>query len=506
MSKRFAWLILASASLALAVTPALCGFDFSRLEESITEHTLDNGLKIIIMERHDAPVASFITWANVGGVDDPKEYTGLAHMFEHMAFKGTMTLGTKDINKELELIAAEDEVFLALRAERKKGRLADSTRIDSLTKAYDAALAASYELVDPNAFSRAVEQEGGVGLNAGTAKDFTMYTASFPANRLELWMALESERFLNPVLREMYKERDVITEERRQVLEASPFGRLLDALTSAAFVAHPYGISVIGHMSDILNYTREAAQAYYEKYYSPANLTVAIVGDVKPKDVIKLAEQYWGRIPRRPVPDRIATIEPEQKGERRVILEDPAQPLYTVAWHIPEGTHPDFPAINALTQHLGWGRTSLLYKNLVKEKKIAIQSGAFAGYPGAKYPCLALVYAIPAAEHSNEECEEQVFAEVKRLQDELISESELEKIKARSKAQFIFGLSSNTGLAMELAASQTYYGDWRELFHELDRINAVTAEDIQRVARTYFTKLNRTVAMINTINNEESGE
>lgn len=491
-----AFILLIGLSL-LSVTTVF-GFDFSELENSVTEFTLKNGLKIIVMEQHEAPVISFVTWANVGAVDDPKGYTGLSHMFEHMAFKGTTTLGTKDIKKERQLIAVEDSVFLELRAERKKGRLADSAKIKALEAAYDEARDASYEYVVPNELGNVVEREGGVGLNAGTGYDLTIYFMNFPSNRLELWMSLESERFLNPVLREMYKERDVVAEERRMRTDSNPFGRLLEEFLAVAFKAHPYGIPVIGHMSDIQNYSRPAARAQFEKYYSPSNLTIAIVGDVTPKDVKKLAEKYWGSLPYRPAPERIATVEPEQLGERRVVLEDPSQPIYLVGWHVPEGTHPDRPALDALVDYLGQGRTSLLYKNLVKEKKIAMQVAAFAGFPGDKYPALLGAFAMAASGHTNEECETEIFKEVEKLKDELISEEDLTKIKARTKASLINQLDDNQGLALQLAGYQVFWGDWRELFQELDRINAVTVEDVQRVAKKYLTKKNRVVGMINT--------
>ena len=475
------------------------GFDFSELENAVSEHTLDNGLRILVMERHDAPVTSFITFANVGGANDPKEYTGLAHMLEHMAFKGTMDVGTKDIDRELALMEIEDSTFYEFRAERKKGSLADTLRLAELEQAFEDAITAAQEYVEPNAFDHILETEGAVGLNAGTGMDMTIYMMSLPSNRLELWMAMESERFYNPVLREMYKERNVIAEERRQTLENSPFGRALDEMKAASYLAHPYGVSIVGHMSDIQNYTRDAVKEHFKKYYVPTNLILAVVGDVKPKEVFKLAEKYWGRIPYSPKPEELATIEPEQQGERRVELEDPAQPLFGACFHIPNSTHPDWPALQSMMDYLGQGRTSLLYENLVKEKKIAANVGAFAGYPGNKYPCLALVYAIPAANHTNEECEEQIFSEIEKMKDELLPVEEVEKIKARAKASFINGLNSNMGLAMQLATFENKYGDWRELFKQLDRINAVTPEDIQRVAQEYFIKNNRTVTKLNTI-------
>jgi predicted Zn-dependent peptidase len=493
--------LLITACVFLLTVTNVFGFDFSKLENSVAERTLDNGLKILVLERHEAPVASFITWVNVGGADDPKEFTGLAHMFEHMAFKGTRDIGTKNIDEELKLIAVEDSIYMELRAERNKGRLADSAKIAALFEAYDKAREASFELVEPNEFSQIVEREGGVGLNAGTSMDFTMYVTSYPSNRLELWMAMESERFANPVLREMYKERDVIAEERRMGIESSPFGRLLDDMRSTAFKAHPYGNAIIGHASDIQNYSREAARAYYEKHYVPSNMVIAIVGDVRAKDVFELTEKYWGPLPNKPKPEPVTTVEPEQIGERRIVQEDPAQPLLVIGWHIPEETHPDKPVIDALVDYLGQGRTSLLYKNLVKEKKIASQIGIYAGYPAGKYPSLCLVYVIPSQGHTAAECEVEVYAELEKIKNDLIPAEEVEKIKARAKSDFIFGLDSNMGLAVQLAAYQTYWGDWHMLFSGLDRINAVTAQDIQNAANKYFTKENRTVAIMNTIEN-----
>ncbi|MCD6161780.1 MAG: insulinase family protein [candidate division Zixibacteria bacterium] len=501
MNKTVNRIIWITICVILTMTTTASSFDFSKVKKKITEYNLDNGLKIIIMERHDAPVVSFVTWANVGGSDDPKGYTGLAHMFEHMAFKGTKYIGSKNIEEELKLIAAEDSIFMELRKERLKGRYADSTRLAILNKAYDTARETSYELVVPNEFSQIVEREGGVGLNAGTSMDFTMYTSSYPSNKVELWMAMESQRFKEPVLREMFKERDVIMEERRMTLESSPFGRLIDEMKAAAFKAHPYGIAIIGHTSDINNYTREAAMAFYKEHYVPSNMVIAVVGDVKTKDIIKLAEKYWGSIPYQSPPEPVTTVEPEQKSERRVYMEDPSQPLLVAGWHIPESTHPDWLAIEALADYFGQGRTSMLHKNLVKEKKIAVQVGVYPGYPASKYPCLFLVYAIPSQNHSNEECEKQILTEIEKLKTELIPLAEVEKIKARAKAELIFNLDSNGGLAAQLAAYQTYSGDWRELFNELDKINAITAEDIQRVAKQYLNRDNCTVGVMNTIEN-----
>jgi predicted Zn-dependent peptidase len=465
------------AVLSLWGVSSSFGFDFSSIEKTISEQTLKNGLRIIVMENHDAPVVSFATIVNAGSVDDPKGYGGLAHMFEHLAFKGTTTLGTKDYPKESKLILVEDSIFMELRAERTKPN-PDTARVASLQKTYEAAREASYQLVIPNEFGNIIEREGGEGLNAFTANDMTAYHYSLPSNKLELWMALESERFLNPVFREMYKERDVVAEERRMRTESSPTGRMIEQFLELSFTVHPYGMPGIGAMSDIQYYSRKEARAFFDKYYVPSNMVIAIVGDVKAADVFAMAQKYWGRIKYTPPPDRIATVEPPQIGERRM--------------------HPDRPAIDALLQYLASGRTSVLYKDLVKEKKAAVAVQQLSGFPGDKYPTLAGIYAVPAAGHTNGDCEKDILDAVEKAKTELISTEELAKIKAQAKAGFINQLKGNQGMAFQLAGYQLAWGDWRRLFKELDRINAVTPEDVQRVAKEYFTDKNRNVVMMNT--------
>jgi predicted Zn-dependent peptidase len=496
MKRTFFGLLVAVT--VLAAGPLAQDFDFSKVEESVVEHTLDNGLKFLIIPSHDAPVASFITWANVGSADDPKEYTGLAHMFEHMAFKGTTTLGATDIEAELAAIRVEDSIFMELRRERKKGPWVDTIRLAELEETYNEAREKSYEYVTPNEFGNIIDREGGVGLNAFTSLDQTVYFFSLPSNKVELWMAMESERFLNPVLREMYKERDVVAEERRMRNESNPIGRVVEEFLALSFKAHPYGVPGIGHMSDIQNYSRKEAEAFFEKYYGPSNLVCAVAGDVDPDEVIKLAEKYWGRIPARPAPPRLATEEPEQLGERRMVMEDPAQPIYLVGWKIPAVNHPDRTAIDMLVGHLGRGRTSMLHEKLVKETKLSAQVGALTGFPGDKYPSMAAIYTMPAKGHTNDECEEEILAIVERVKNEPITQADIEKMRAQAKAQFINGLENNRGFAMALAQYQQLFGDWRELFRELGRINAVTIEDIQRVAQEYFIEKHRNVILMNT--------
>jgi len=472
--------------------------DLAKFEQRMTEFALDNGLTFLVLERHEAPVVSFHTYADVGAVDEVRGITGMAHLFEHMAFKGTKTIGTRDYKTEAEAMAKIDEAFLALKAEQRKGERADKARLEQLRNAMKEAQEQAQEYLVHDEYEEVFSREGSAGFNAYTSQDATQYIVSLPSNKIELWMMMESDRFANPVLREFYKEREVVMEERRLSVESQPVGRLLEEFLAAAYKAHPYGDNVIGHMSDIATLTRAEAEAFFKKYYAPSNLTIAIVGDVDPDQIRELAEKYFGRIPSGPKPDPVETVEPPQLGERRVVVEDPAQPFVLIGYHKPDIHHADDAVFDALTDIVGMGRTSRLYKSLVKEKQIAVYASGFQGMPGYKYPSLFLFYAVPARGHTNEESEEAIDAEIERLKTELVTPEELAKAKTRARASLVRQLASNSGLASQLTFFHVLTGDWRNLFRQLDKIDKVTAEDIQRVAKEYFTAKNRTVGVTKT--------
>ena len=477
--------------------------DLAAFEKRITEFKLDNGLKFLVLERHEAPVVSFHIYADVGAVDEVKGITGMAHLFEHMAFKGTRTIGTKDYQAETTAMAKIDELFLALKTERRKGEQADKGRLEQLQNQFKEAQEQAQEFLVHDEYEEAFSREGSSGFNAGTGQDVTQYIVSLPSNKIELWMSLESDRFLNPVLREFYKERDVVMEERRLRTESQPVGRLLEEFLAIAYKAHPYGEPIVGHMSDLETLTRSEAEAFFKKYYLPSNLTVAIVGDMDPQEVRELAQKYFNRIPGGPKPDPVETVEPPQLGQRRVIMQDPAQPFVLIGYHKPSINHPDNAVFDAITEIVGTGRTSRLYKSLVKEKRIAVAASGFPGMPGNKYPSLFLFYAVPARGHTNQVCEEAIYAEIDKLKTEPVLPEELEKAKTRSRAGLIRQLASNSGLASQLTFYEVITGDWRNLFKQLDDIDKVTAEDIQRVAKKYFTTKNQTVGIIDTTPTEK---
>jgi predicted Zn-dependent peptidase len=485
-------------AVALLIPRLAQAQDLAEFEKRMTGFTLDNGLKFLVLERHEAPVVSFHTYANVGSVDEVKGITGLAHLFEHMAFKGTKTVGTKDYKAEAKAMAKMDKDFLEIKAEKRKGDKADKEKLEELQKQFEEAQKQAQKYIVHDEFEEAYSRNGASGFNAYTSWDATQYIVSLPSNKVKLWMSLESDRFANPVVREFYKERSVVMEERR-MMENNPQGRLIEEFIAIAYKAHPYGEPIVGHMSDIKTLTRAEAEAFFKKNYGPSNLTIAIVGDVDPQQIQKLAEKYFSRIPSGPKPEPVETEEPPQRGERRVVVEDPSQPFIVIGYHKPNINHQDNAVFDALSDIVGMGRTSRLYKSLVKEKKIAIAASGLHGLPGNKYPGLFLFYAVPSKGHTNKECEEAINAEIERLKTELVSPEELKKAKTRSRAGLIRQLDSNSGMAEQLTFYAVVTGDWRNLFKQLDKIEKVTAEDIQRVAKEYFTSKNRTVGVIETM-------
>ena len=488
-------------SLAVVVLLAVLAAaqDLASFEKRTTVKKLSNGLTVVICERPEAPVFSFFTHVDAGSAQDPLGKTGLAHMFEHMAFKGTDTIGTTNYPAEKTALAKVETTYSAYLKERDESVGRDEQKLKTLQKAWQDAIADAQKYVKLNEFTQILESNGAEGLNAFTTEDETAYHYSLPENRLELWAYLESERFLHPVMREFYKERNVVIEERRMRTDSSPVGRLLEQFTTAAFQAHPYHRPTVGWMSDLNSFSATDAQKFFDEYYIPSNMVIAVVGDVNTAQAMPIIEKYFGRLPTRPVPDERTTTEPPQNSERRVVLQDASQPIYLEGYHRPDFRSPDDEVYDAIADLMSNGRTSRLYRSLVRDKKIASDSAGFSGLPGTKYPHLFAFYAVPLPGHKPDEMATAIHAEIERLKTADISDEELEMIKTRAKANLIRGLGNNAGLAFQLGIYQARYGDWRELFHSVDRINKVTKADIRRVANQTFVPTNRTVGIIETI-------
>lgn len=468
-----------------------------RVAANITEFTLDNGLKFIVLERHQAPVVSFMTYADVGAVDEPDGKTGVAHFLEHLAFKGTSRIGTRDFKQEQVVLDELDQVFAQLQAARQ-GAGEDAAAIDRLEQRFQDLRNQAATLVEQNELGQIIEQAGGVGLNATTSTDATRYFYSLPANKLELWMSLESERFLDPVFREFYEEKDVILEERRLRLDNNPVNQLLDAVQGTAFLVHPYGRPIIGEAADIAGLSRRDVQDFFSTHYHPDKLTFAVVGDVDTDQVRQLAQRYFGRFPAPPPGTTDSPIPPEplQAESRLITLDRPTQPWSIVAYRMPAINDPDYITCQILEQILSSGRTSRLYRALVDEQQIALAAQGTSGYPNDKYPSLMLFYTLPAPGHTLEEVESALNQELERLQVERVSEAELARVKTQVRAGLLRSLDSNRGLASTLVEYEVKTGSWRNFFTVLDRVNQITADDLQRVALNLFQPHSSTIGRL----------
>jgi predicted Zn-dependent peptidase len=489
-------LVTAAAALATASAPAAAQ-NLASFAARTTVHVLPNGWTFILVERPVAPVFSFCTIADVGSVQEVAGITGLAHMFEHMAFKGTDRIGTRDPAAEKRAMDALEAAYQAYQRERLAPH-PDARRVAALFAGWKHLEAEADRFVVKNELDEILARAGAVGVNASTGADETQYYYSLPANQVELFADVESERFWHPVFREFYEERDVVQEERRMRIDGEPLGRLSELLVETAFAAHPYHHPTIGYMSDLEAITRTDAEAFFRGHYVPAAMVTAIVGDIHPQSLIPLLDRRFGPIPARPPAPPLRTVEPPQAAAKSVTLVDPAQPQVLVAYHRPAVTHPDDAVFEAIDDILTGGRTSRLYRALVRDQQLAIEVESFSGMPGEKYPNLWTVAAAPAIGVTTEQVLAAIDAQLLRLQREDVSDAELARFRVRARAALLRSLASNQGLATALAHYQTLYGDWRELFREVDRFDRVTKADIRRVASAALTPGNRTLATLVT--------
>lgn len=549
---RVAFVFLATLSISVACVQA--EEEFGEFTKKIESFTLDNGLTIILYPRGDAPVVSCVTYVKTGSTDEHVGITGLAHQLEHLAFKGTPFVGTNDYKSEQAALAEIDKLYVTIQAleqkvpadmrdgflsllaqvtstgargvapeqaikvmEKQANELiaswqkagvtlaeADKTSLIELVKTYAQKVKEAEKYVLQNQYSNLIDRAGGVGLNAFTSDDRTVYHVSLPANKLELWAALESDRFMNIVPRQLEKEKQVVLEERRMRTDSSAFGKIYESFLGVAFQAHPYGIAVIGHRSDILGYNREKIMKFYREHYVPSETIVAVVGDIDVPATKKLLTDYFGRIPKAKGPPPQVTVEPQQEGERRLEIEFPAQPVMMIGYHVPERNHPDTPALIMLSEIATSGKTSRLEAHLVKTKK-ANSVNSWVG-PGDRYPRLMFFTAEPPQGGSTTDLEAVMLAEIEKLKTETPTAEEMKRVITRYRSGVLRGMKSNLNLAQELADYQAVSGDWHSLFREIQEISAVKPEQVTAVAKKYLTKQNRTIGKVVPMSANESEE
>ena len=486
------WLLLASPTTAQQV--------------DAREYTLENGMTLLMVPRSGDPNIAAGWIAKVGSVYERPGITGVAHLFEHMMFKGTRTIGTKDIDRDLRIIEQLDEVKAQLREEEQKlldahrlGQIDDpddpaarSPEHAELLNQFDELLARQKALVISTEIDRIYTSQGASALNASTSYDWTRYQINIPANKLELWFWLESDRLANPVFREFYAERDVVHEERRRSTDSTPTGKLDEQFNAMFWASSPYSWPIVGWPSDLDGVTREEALAFFDVYYAPNNLSAALVGDFDPEEAIALAQKYFGRLKRGPRPPlRPRTREMPQVAEKRMIAYAETTPQVIIRYHsVPDG-HVDEPALVVLGQILR-GRTGRLYKSLVEAQQVA--NTASAGQAGFGFEGFFEVRGTAKPGKTPEAVEQALYGELEKLQTERVSERELQKVKNQNAAHDFRSLRSNFGLMLQLLVREARRG-WETINSDPLLYEAVTAEDIMRVADTYFVPGNRAVAV-----------
>jgi predicted Zn-dependent peptidase len=488
------WLLAVSASAA------------QKPQIDVQEISLGNGMRWLIFEHHESPTVSAGWLARVGSANERPGITGISHFFEHMMFKGTHVLGTKDIEADLQIIEEQEKLREEMRRELKlmrerlrRGEIDDllspenkTERYKELEKQFEALVARQRETLIKDHLDQIYTRNGGEFLNAFTNEDMTGYFVRLPNNRLELWAWAESDRLLNPVFREFYSERDVVFEERRLRTESTPLGKYDETFNAVFWDAHPYAWPVVGWASDIPSYTLGQARDYFATYYAPNNLTGVLVGDFKTAEVRPLLERYFGRIPRgKTEPPEVVTLEPKQVAEKRFNAEAETSPTVRIWWKGVPFVHGDQPALDLLTDVLS-GRTGRLYKGLVLGRQIANE--ASAGIDTKKYAGSIEVECTVKEGKDPALVETAVYEELERLQNEPVSAAELQKVKNQAKANAYRRLSSPVFIMFQLIQYEGL-GDWRYINNYADQVDRVGAEDLQRVAKEYFTKETRTVGI-----------
>ena len=458
----------------------------------VVEHELANGMRWLVLPRTGAPTVSFMVKFRVGAVNEVRGQTGIAHLLEHLLFKGTETLGTRNATAERALFVHMDALQDSILALEGRG---DTTAVPFLRERIDSLETEAGTLVTPNEFERVLSTNGARGLNASTDWESTTYFVEMPSNRAELWFLLESDRMANPVFRQFYTERDIVAEERRLRVETNPGGLLFEAHMAAAFTIHPYGQPVVGYMSDIQRLRRPDVEAYFRRYYGPRNAVVAVVGDVDADQIIAWADEYFGDLPAGETPEPVLSREPAQTGERRVEVAFDAGAQVRIGWPVVESAHPDAPALTVLSWLLTGGSTSRLHRRLVIQDRVATTIYSSMG-PGIQFPAIFTIDATPRSPSTTDDVETAVYAELDSLRRTPPSERELQRIRNQLEAGEIRRLTSNLGLALQLAGSASAFGDWRTTFGFTDRLAAVEREDVRRVAQRFFTREHRTVATV----------
>jgi predicted Zn-dependent peptidase len=505
-----------AAGVICALSVCWCGREAAAQQVAVEEFTLPNGMQFLLVPRSDQPNVVSAGWvARVGSVNERPGITGISHFFEHMMFKGTDTIGTRDPEKDaryrVEQKAIRDEINRLVWTEQYerflRGEIDDPWdpandtqelrvlrgKLDTLIRAQQGRGEAGPEAatIVKDEFDQVYTKAGGSGMNAFTSYDLTCYFITVPSNKLELWAWMESDRLHDSVFREFYSERDVVHEERRLRTDSTPTGRFQEQFDSMFWASCGYAWPVIGWPSDLNSYTTEQAQDYWNIYYRPGNLVGILVGDFDPAEAKDLITRYFSRLdPGTQEPPPVVTLEVEQLAEQRMNAAGDVPPSVEVRYHTVPAGHVDSYPLDILAEIFN-ERTGRLYTGLVEGRGIA--ATARAASDTRKYAGLFSFEAQARGEATPEQLEQAWYEELAKLQEADVPERELRKVKNRIAADNYRRLENNMSLLIQLAFAETLL-DWREINEGPAKYEAVTATDIRRVANEYFKPTNRSVA------------
>jgi len=472
---------------------------------NVKEHTLSNGMRVLLVERPGKPTIGTAWAARVGSVNETPGITGLAHFFEHLMFKGSWAIGSQDPKKDAELNAEQDRLFTeiqkemqVLRVKQRRGEIADaddpkerSPQLQKLLEEFNKVVKAQQDLLVKGEFDTLYTQAGAPGTNAFTSNDVTCYMLTIPANSLEFYCWMESDRLKSPAFREFYAEREVVSEERR-LGENRPLDALNKAFNAMVWQAVPYHSDVIGYPADFSAITRDRATTFFKQYYAPNNLTLALVGGFKAEDVLPLLERYFGRILASPVPaPEMVITEPRQTGEKRLVGEADAPSSATVLHKTVAIGHRNEAALEVLAAILN-GQSGRLNKSVVLDQKIA--TNASANSNPMKYAGTFSLRGTVAKGHTPEELERALEKELDKIRENGVLEQELQKARNQIQTRRYSMLRNDIMLAIQLATADTFAG-YQAFLDKPAAVERVTLADLQRVAKTYFAPETRNVAL-----------
>jgi len=450
---------------------------------------LKNGMRVLLLPRPESPSVSYEVRIKVGSVDEPRGKSGLAHMLEHMMFKGTRSIGTLDYQKEKVILQEIDNLV------EKLGQAPSENRFD-LQQEINRCIEKTRQYQVPGEFDRLYSQAGEVGLNASTSTDVTSYHVTLPRGRMEFWAAMERERMIGPVFREFYAERDVVLRERAQRVDASDKGKLYEELLLHAFSFSPYRYPVIGIRSEIEQLTRRDLKDFYARFYTPENMVVAIAGGFDPREAKRILNQYLAEIPSSPIVEKPIMPEPAKTHSVRIVRKSKEEPQLIMSYLKPTLPHIDDTCFDVIQEMLVGGKTARLTQRLVTQKRIASSVDAYNGFPGARFDNLFMIIAAPFSGVTNQELQDAIKIELFRLQSEPVDASEIERAKRRMKKSILLSLETDTGAAGLLSYFELLAGDYRYMYENLKTIESITPDMIMECSRNYLREANEVIVSL----------